>query len=196
MLKWPEVQKHPPSIHRNQRRQIAAILVIWGLQFLPIGLAYFPKTEIHSQKLSRTVQHSPISSLATADTPPKSVQPCFRTEFLSWTNSQRHQNDKDPSCLDHQCWGQPSVSISIAASDLHRSTQFSMQLSSSSDEDSWKNMTAPLSLQGSEVSGLSGCAGLWFSHSFSRVLIMCHTSALSGLLRHLRSLNLDLDPGI
>lgn len=159
-----------------------------GFTVFACWFGLFPKTEIHSQKLSRTVQHNLVNSLATA------VQPCFRTELLSWTNSQRHQNDKDPSCLDHQCRGQPS--ISIAGSDLHRSTQFSMQLSSSSDEDSWKNMTAALSLQGSDVSGLSGGAGLWFSHSFSRVLIMCHTSALSGLLRHLRSLNLDLDPGI
>lgn len=40
-----------------------------------------------------------------------------------------------------------------------------------------KNTRAGLFEHGSDVSGLSGCAGLWFSHSFSKVLD--HVSHLS-----------------
>lgn len=44
VLKWPEVQKHPPTIHCNhKRRQKNVSLVIWDLQFFSIGLSYFLK---------------------------------------------------------------------------------------------------------------------------------------------------------
>lgn len=125
MLKWPEVQEHPPHDSSQPAPPNHCNTANLGFTVFAYWFGLFPKTEIHSQKLSRTVQRNPVNSLATADIPPKGAQPCFRTELLSWTNSQRHQNDKDPSCLDHQCRGQPSVSI--AGSDLHRSAQFSMQ---------------------------------------------------------------------